>query len=197
MKTLREGVQAVVDGSPDAELVAELRRGSQAALAELFERYGDRIHTYCFRRTASWELAEDATSTVFLEAWRTRDRLRLSDQGEVIPWLYGIATIVCRNQMRSMFRQLRLVEKVTSAHDTAREPDPADDVAARLDDEGRMRDLIAAIDRLPPRERDVVALVAWSGLTYHQAATALGVPVGTVRSRLSRARARLQSGALS
>jgi RNA polymerase sigma-70 factor (ECF subfamily) len=71
-------------------------------------------------------------------------------------------------------------------------PDPADDVAAHVDDERRMKQLLARLSELPRGEQDVVALCVWSELSYEDAAAALGVPVGTVRSRLSRARGRLR-----
>ena len=73
----------------------------------------------------------------------------------------------------------------------AAEPDHAEQVTDRLGSEARMRAVLARIDALPVREREVLGLIAWAGLSYEQAAAALDVPVGTVRSRLSRARARL------
>jgi len=69
--------------------------------------------------------------------------------------------------------------------------DHAEQVGERVDAEARMRAVLSAIDELPEHEREVLALVAWAGLTYDEAAVALDVPVGTVRSRLSRARRRL------
>src|SRR6476469_9521428 len=87
----------------DSQLVDELRKGSSAALAALFDRHVDAVYTYCFRRTASWHLAEDATSTVFLELWRGRSRIQEHD-GSALPWLYGIARNVCRSNDRSLRR---------------------------------------------------------------------------------------------
>ncbi len=171
----------------DAELVAELRSGSPAALGELFDRYADRVHNHCFRRTASWDAAEDATSTTFLELWRTRDRAVEYD-GSALPWILGIATNVCHNSNRKRRRHLRAVERLPRDDTT---PDHAEAVAGRIDDERRMARMLRALDELPRRDRDLVALVAWSGLSYEQAAASLDIPVGTVRSRLSRARRRL------
>ena len=173
----------------DAEIVHRLRSGTPEALHRLFEQYGDEIHAHCFRRLGSWHEAEDATATVFLEIWRHRARVRLHD-GSVRPWLYGVATNVCRNAARGSRRRLRLARRVAAP---APEPDHAPTVDDRVDAEARMRRVLAAIRELPEREREVLALVAWAGLTYEQAAAALDVPVGTVRSRLSRARRRLSS----
>lgn len=171
----------------DEELVAGLHDGAADALAELFDRYGDRIHAHCFRRLGSWHEAEDATANAFLEVWRHRNRVRIHE-GSALPWLYGVATNVCRNQSRSSRRRFRLVQRLP-APEVAQ--DHAPDVADRLDAESRMQRVLAAIQALPEREREVLALVAWAGLTYEQAAVALDVPVGTIRSRLSRARKRL------
>jgi RNA polymerase sigma factor (sigma-70 family) len=177
----------VATASDERELVDGLHGDDPSALAVLFDRHGDRIYNHCFRHLADWAEAEDATSSVFLEVWRHRRRVRLHD-GSALPWLYGVATNVCRNAGRSRRRYLRAVTRLP---EPAAEPDHADRVSDRLGSEARMRVVLAQIDALPRHEREVLALVAWAGLTYEQAAAALDVPIGTVRSRLSRARARL------
>jgi RNA polymerase sigma factor (sigma-70 family) len=171
----------------DESLWDEVRHGSGAAFGVVFDRHARAIYNHCFRRLASWEAAEDLTSVTFLEAWRLRDRARTVD-GSVLPWLYGIATNVCRNQRRSQWRYRRLLSEI--AADVAA-PDHAADVASRVDDERRMGEVRVAIRRLPRGEREVVELVLWAGLDYASAALALDIPIGTVRSRLSRARNRL------
>jgi RNA polymerase sigma-70 factor (ECF subfamily) len=171
----------------DRELVDGLRSGDSQALGDLFDRHADRIYTYCFRRTASWATAEDATSTVFLEAWRARDRAQ-AHGGEALPWLYGIATNVCRNLTRSQRRYAAALGRLPRGADA---PDHADDVGDRVDSERTMARIADEMAALSERDREVIALVVWSGLSYEQAARALGVPVGTVRSRLARARGRL------
>lgn len=94
-----------------------------------------------------------------------------------------------RNRNRSLRRHRAALERPPRGH----EADFAEDVAGRLDDERRMREVLAALEVLPQRDRDILALCVWSGLTYEQAAVALDLSVGTVRSRLSRARRRLRS----
>ena len=106
-------------GSDEQELVDGLHGDEPAALAALFDRYGDRIYNHCFRHLGDWAEAEDATSSVFLEVWRHRGRVRLHD-GSAAPWLYGVATNVCRNAGRSRRRYLRAV---TSLPAPAAEPD--------------------------------------------------------------------------
>lgn len=165
-----------------------LSNADPASFGTLFERHGKAIYNYCFRRTADWSAAEDLTSIVFLEAWRKRKAVRL--QGDsLLPWLYGVATNVLRNRSRSLRRYRAALERVPRGV----EADFADDVAGRLDDERQMRAVLEAVRQLPTREQDVFALCAWSELSYEEAAVALGVPLGTVRSRLARARARLNA----
>jgi RNA polymerase sigma factor (sigma-70 family) len=171
----------------DDDLVDRLRSGDPESLGLLFDEHADRIYNFCFRRTASWVLAEDAMAAVFLEVWRIRERATTHD-GAVLPWLYGVATNVCRNATRTQRRQQALSARLPRPFDTA---DHADGVAERVDDERRMAHLVDAVRQLPPRDQQVLTLVAWDGLTYEQAAAALDVPIGTVRSRLSRSRQRL------
>ncbi len=177
----------MVIGGDEHDLVGGLHGDDPGALADLFDRHGDRIYNHCFRQLGDWAEAEDATSSVFLEVWRHRRRVRLHD-GSAVPWLYGVATNVCRNLTRSRRRHLRAVAALPRA---GTEPDHADQVTERLGSEARMRAVLEMVESLPEREREVLGLVAWAGLSYEQAAAALDVPVGTVRSRLSRARARL------
>jgi RNA polymerase sigma-70 factor (ECF subfamily) len=183
---MRQGGTVAI-GTGEDDLVDGLRRDDPEALAALFDRHGDRIYNHCFRATGDWAEAEDATATVFLEVWRHRSRVRLHE-GSALPWLYGVATNVCRNLTRSRRRQRRALAALSSP---PIEPDHAERVTERVGSAERMQAVLAAIGDLPAGDREVLALVAWAGLTYEQAAAALDVPVGTVRSRLSRARARL------
>jgi RNA polymerase sigma-70 factor, ECF subfamily len=153
----------------------------------LFERHGRAIYNYCFRRTADWAAAEDLTSVVFLEVWRRRDRVLIHDES-ALPWLYGVATNMLRNRGRSLRRHRAALGRLPRD----REPDFAEDAVERLDDEARMRRVHESYRQLPRRDQDVLALCVWSELSYEEAAVALEVPVGTVRSRLARARTRLR-----
>nr|WP_246303834.1 sigma-70 family RNA polymerase sigma factor [Nocardioides thalensis] len=157
-------------------------------MGEVFDRYADRVYTFCFRRTASWVVAEDAMATTFLEVWRIRARAAAHD-GDLLPWLYGVAANVCRNHLRSARRQGALRGRLRAV--ALDEADHADDVAERVDDERRMATLLDAAAGLSHRDRQILTLVAWEGLSYQQVSVALDIPVGTVRSRLSRSRARL------
>jgi RNA polymerase sigma factor (sigma-70 family) len=171
----------------DADLWQRASAGEPDAFGLLFERHAKAVYNYLFRRTANWALAEDLTSIVFLEAWRRRREVRLEGD-TALPWLLGVATNVLRNRRRSQWRHRAAIARIPREH----AHDFADEANGRLDDERRMRTVLRAIATLPQRERDVFALCAWAELSYEDAAVALGIPVGTVRSRLSRARARIR-----
>lgn len=147
-----------------------------------------RVDHYAFRRTGSWARAEDITSLVFLEGWRRRRSSDLT-HASALPWLYGIANNIIRHQGRSHLRHQRMLARLPRA---GTEPDLAGGVVGRLEDERRMALVLAAMALLTEVEREVVALCIWSGLGYAEASIATGVPVGTVKSRLARARQRLR-----
>jgi RNA polymerase sigma factor (sigma-70 family) len=171
----------------DADLWAFSRAGDADAFGLLFERYASPIYNYCFRRIGNQATAQDLLSVVFLEAWRRRDKELPPDK--VLPWLYGIATNVVRHQRRSERRFAAALSRLP-AGDT--EPDFADNSAVRLDNERQAEQALRLLGTLPQREQDVLVLCVGMELSYEDAALALDLPVGTVRSRLSRARARLR-----
>ena len=175
------------DASSDGALWDRAVDGDPEAFGQLFDRHARSVYNHCFRRTASWADAEELTSAVFVEAWRRRHDLRPIGES-ARPWLLGVANNLLRNHRRSLRRQRAALARLPGP---APAPDPADDVAGRLADERQMRRVLALVERLPRRDQEVLALCAWSELTYLEAATVLDVPVGTVRSRLARARARL------
>jgi RNA polymerase sigma-70 factor (ECF subfamily) len=180
----------LMGASADGELWARAVAGESAAFGELFERHAKRVYNFCFRQTANWAEAEDAMAEVFLVAWKRRESVELTtDDESVLPWLLGVALNVLRNRARSMRRAAAAVARVDARNI---ERDFADELVGRLADEKQMNDVLRVVHRLPPQEQDVLAVCAWAGLSYDEAAIALGVPVGTVRSRLSRARAHIR-----
>jgi RNA polymerase sigma-70 factor (ECF subfamily) len=169
----------------DDDLWSAAARGDADAFATLFTRHGRAIYNFCFRLTADWALAQDLTSVTFLEAWRRREAK--VEAGAVRAWLFGIANYVVRNQRRTQRRHRAMLDRLGLG---GVEPDFADEVDLRIDDEVRMRSVLTALRKLPARDVEVIALCLWADLSYSEASAALGVPVGTVRSRLARARQR-------
>lgn len=106
----------------------------------------------------------------------------------MLAWFYGVSTNVVRNRSRS---ERRFALALRAVPPPRAQPDISEEAIERLDDERQMQHALALLAALPKREQDVFSLCGWMGLAYEDAALALGIPVGTVRSRLSRARKRL------
>ena len=172
---------------------ARVRAGDADAFGVLFDDHARVIHRYAYRVTGDSTAAEDVVAQTFLEAWRLRRKVR-AEGGSLEPWLYGIANNVLRNARRSTRRYRTALGRIPEPQPA---PDHADELMRRAGEQEELAAARAALRALRPAEREVVALCVWSGLSYADAAEALDVPVGTIRSRLSRAKARLQSLARS
>lgn len=173
------------------------RAGDPDAFGTIFDLHQPRIYRQARRLTESAADAEDVTALVFLEAWRRRDSVRVVD-GSIIAWLTLTANNIARNAARSRNRHRSLLARL---HDvefaSTSTPDHAEDVAERLDRDAAAELTRRALARLPRRDRDVISLCVIQGLTARDAADALGVAPGTVKSRLSRARQRLSAEVLA
>ncbi|MER6783111.1 RNA polymerase sigma factor [Streptomyces sp. NPDC000658] len=164
-----------------------IRAGDHDAFGDLFDAYARSVYNHAYRLTGQWTVAEEVVSLTFLDAWRLREKLD-EDGGSLRPWLLGIATNVTRNTRRAAKRHAAAVARLPRGRAL---DDFADEVAGRVDDAARLVLVRAAFAKLRRPEREVLALCVWGGLDYTAAAEALGIPVGTVRSRLSRARTKL------
>ena len=179
-----------VVATTDRDLWASAVGGDDDAFGVLFERHSRDVYNFAFRWTANWAAAEDMASQVFLTAWRRRaDVVFTTESGSVLPWLLGVATNLLRNQRRGKRRADAAIARLDAGD---AQPDFSDEVLGRMADEAQMVEVHAVIEQLPEHEQDALALCAWAGLDYEEAALALDVPVGTLRSRLSRARGHLR-----
>jgi RNA polymerase sigma factor (sigma-70 family) len=170
------------DVDTDSVLIMQSVCGRPDAFVEVVRRHETAVHSFVARRSGS-QAADDLLGEVWVRAFAGRNGYDLAHD-DARPWLYGIA----RNVLRAHWGTARhashsAVEGVV---------DPWDEVVDRLDSAARTRELADAQRALPPGEREVLLLVAWEELTPAQAAVALGVPQGTVRSRLHRARIALR-----
>lgn len=174
----------------DRDLWAAAVAGDADSFGALFERHSRAVYNFAFRWTANWATAEDLASEVFLTAWRRRAEVVFTtESGSVRPWLLGVAT----NQLRNERRGKRRADAATARLDPrAAQSDFSDEVLGRIADEAQMAEVRAVVAQLAEHERDVLALCVWAGLDYEEAAIALDLPVGTIRSRLSRARAHVR-----
>lgn len=170
----------------DATLIA-LSRTEPEAFAAIFDRHATEIHRYASRRLGA-ALAEDVVGDTFLAAFRRRDRYDTAYL-DARPWLFGIATNMIGRHRQAEVRFYRALAR--TGVDPAIES-PADDVVSKVVAAGQRRTIAAALARLSPADRHTLLLVDWAELSYDQAAVALQVPIGTVRSRLNRARRKVR-----
>ena len=166
----------------DGVLIERSARGQPEAFVAVVERHEVAVHGFLTRR-AGREAAADLLAEVWLRAFAGRAGYD-PDHGDARPWLYGIARNVLRAHWRASARQVHGAVSPTV--------DPWDDVIDRLDSAADARALMPALRALPATEREVLLLVVWEQLTPAEAAAVVGVPPGTARSRLHRARAALR-----
>lgn len=169
-------------GVADGEVIGA-SLGEPERFAEIFHRHWDEIHRYIVRRLGS-ENAEDVAAETFTVAFRNRrryDRARLDCR----PWLYGIATNLIRQHRKMERRRTQMLSRTDAAWFTESFDQRSDE---RVTAQRLVPQIASALARLSPAERDLLLLIAWADLTYEEAAQALGVPLGTVSSRLHRMR---------
>ncbi|GAA2850243.1 RNA polymerase sigma factor [Nonomuraea rubra] len=173
----------------DAELLeASYRRPDR--FGEIYDRYFAEIHAYLGRRLDR-QTADDLASEVFLTAFRKR-RTFDRERGEVRPWLYGIATNLIALHRRTETRKLAALRRSSAAEERP-EHGHEERVISRVDAGNEQARLAAELEALPDGDRDVLLLSALGGLSHDEVATALGIPYGTVGSRLSRVRRKLRA----
>jgi len=172
---------------PDDAAVIESSWHDPETFAGLYDRHAVPIHRYVSRRLGE-EMADDIVADTFLAAFRRRGDYDLR-RPDARPWLYGIAANLIGKHRRTEVRMLRAFARTGA--DPAVEGH-ADRIDSRVSAAAVQRDLAAAVAALSAGDRDVLLLVAWADLSYEQTATALGIPLGTVRSRLHRARAKIR-----
>ncbi|MGW4296416.1 RNA polymerase sigma factor [Micromonospora chersina] len=180
------------DVCTDAEIISRMH-GDPALFDIIFDRYYPTIHGYASRRLGR-DLADDVAAETFLVAfdnWRRYD----TTQHSARPWLFGIASNLIAGHQRTEARRYRALARAEQASAADRDglDGAADRIAVRLDAQAVRGRLAAALEELAPADREVVLLVAWADLTCEDVARALGIPAGTARSRLHRARRRLRA----
>lgn len=173
---------AVREVQDDAEVI-QASHQDPARFAEVYDRHAATLYRFAVRRLGP-EDAEDAVAEAVLAAFRGRHRYDVNRRN-ALPWLFGILTREIagrRRRERARYRLLALTPPEQPADG------PAERVVEAVTAQAVRGPLAKALSDLPSRDRDVLLLVAWADLSYQEVAEALSIPVGTVRSRLNRAR---------
>lgn len=180
------GQQACVQSESSDAVLISASLHTPARFGELFDRHYAEINRYLARRVGHG-IADEVAAETFVVAFRARQRYD-PQRTDARPWLYGIATNLARRHWRTERRRLRAYARAGV------DPvcDEGGEIDRRLDAAAAGPELAAALASLRHREREVLLLFAWAELGYEEIALALGVPSGTVRSRLSRARSHVR-----
>lgn len=168
----------MTSGRPDAVLVAAARKGSDAAFTALVTRHQQGLRSFLRRICRNHALADDLAQETFVAAWTSLDRLK--DASRFRSWLYGLGWRLAANRFRSEDR--RKAREQGYASDLGEMPGLAPEERLALEQ---------AMSALPPDQRAAVALCLSGGFSHTEAAEALGLPVGTVKSHVTRGRAKL------
>ena len=173
---------------PDSELI-ERSWDEPEVFEEIFNRHHEVVYRHVIRRVGP-DAAADIASEVFVRAFAARRRYNLS-YSSARPWLFGITANLLRQHYRSHRRATKAHWRVMAA-ESLTEGDSTGEADRRVDAEALASGLETGLAKLRATEREVLLLYAWADLSYAEIASALGIPVGTVRSRLARARQRFR-----
>ncbi|MBG6181823.1 sigma-70 family RNA polymerase sigma factor [Arthrobacter sp. CAN_A1] len=173
--------------STDKDIILR-SRGYPAVFSDLYTRHATAIYRYAQRRAGD-SVADDVLSETFLVAFKQRDSFNTA-WDDARPWLFGIATNLLKKHHRTEARVTKAYIRSVERPDSQK---PMEDVDAAIDAQVSSRLIVAALAAMPAKDRDTILLFAWAELSYEGIATAMDVPIGTVRSRLHRARTSLRS----
>lgn len=175
----------------DEQLLKQLRSGQIEALEQLYDRYSTLVYSVSLRVLHDQGLAEDMTQEVFLRLWR-RPRLYDPSRGRFVSWLMSVARNRAIDEQRRRSRRLREEDADAEAIDSVQSSDRFDDPAAVAtlgDERAAVR---AAVEQLPPAQRQVIELAYFAGLTQAEIAAETETPLGTVKTRVRLAMRKLR-----
>lgn len=169
------------DSRSDRDLVAAVGEGDRTALSALYRRHAPWLLVRLSHRCSDHNIVEETVQDTFVAVWR--GARRYSDRGQVAAWIWGIAV-------------RRLIDRLRRARNIKPLPRARPDIVVSAEDQVLLGvefgDLAGALDRLSPELRAVVQATVIDGLTTKEAAALLGIPPGTVKTRMMRARAQLR-----
>lgn len=179
----REIRTAMPDEESDHSLVRRMAAGDDSALRELYAAYGQRLYAYALRLTGEAAQADDVVQDALVAAWKSAGRFR--GEGRLIAWLLGIVHHTALKSLRHRTQPLtdEIEETLEASH-----PSPEQQVeCAELADGVRL-----GLNALSPEHRATLELIFYQGMSLEEAAQVCGVPLGTIKSRLSYARQHLR-----
>ena len=178
-----------VEGISDGELIAKVKAGELGSFNDLVRRYQKRIYSLALKMTRNHDIADEVVQVAFVKAYRSIHRFK--EGSPFYPWIYRIAVNICMTHFKRAKSLVPLPENQEIPF-TARTENPHTNPERSLEEGESMKRLEFAIDSLPADWKTVLILRAQENLSYEEISKVLKIPIGTVMSRLSRARERLK-----
>jgi len=177
----------------EKDLIQKAKRGDQDAFGQLVLAHQNKVYTICVHMVTNREEAEDLAQEAFLKAWRSLSSFQ--EESSFATWMHRLTTNVCLDHLRKQTRRQNIAATVSLDDEESGWSEPADhsqDPQVHLEREERKRALGRALAQLPEGHRQVILMREVSGLSYQEIADALDADLGTVKSRIARARERLR-----
>ena len=177
----------------EKELISRAQKGNQDAFGQLVLTHQNKVFTLCVHMLGSREEAEDMAQEAFLKAWRSLDGFH--GESSFATWMHRLTTNLCLDHLRKQTRRQNVAVAVSLDDEEAvfAEPaDPGSDPQRELEKRERQRAVEKALRELPEHHRRALVMREVSGLSYQEIADALALDLGTVKSRIARAREALR-----
>jgi RNA polymerase sigma-70 factor, ECF subfamily len=178
---LAVSLRSIAPVTSDGDLIQRAAGGDRSAFEDLYRRYARPVFGLALRRLGDRGRAEDAVQETFASIWRSAGSYK-PERGPGAPWLYAVARNAIVDRARG-----RIEPPAEVPDEPSREPGPAD----RAEQSWVAWRVHRALEELPEREREVITLAYWSGLSQSEVAEFLGIPLGTVKTRTRSALSRL------
>lgn len=176
----------------DSELIRSFKEGNDVAFERIVLKYQDRIFNLCYRFLGNMQEAEDVAQDVFIKVFKALKRFR--SESSFYTWIYRITVNTCKNRIKSLdYRRLKKKiqlpdETYTESNRIAAAVMSNDSPAESMEKKERMKQIQTAINKLPPDQKAVIVLRDIEGFSYDEISEITGHKLGTVKSKLSRAR---------
>ncbi len=170
----------------DKQLISAIKRRDQAAMLRLYQRYADYVYSIAYRVLDDQASAEECLQDVFLRVWQRIDQYD-AERGVFATWLASVTRNMAIDRLRQMARRVKISEALLSD-----EAQPSMTFLEDWADRERAESLRAMIERLPAEQVQVIALSYYGGMSQAEIAEYLGIPLGTVKTRMRAALQKLR-----
>ena len=189
-----EVLQPGYDQQEEYLLLKRFSDGDERAFSQLYDRYAQKLLYYVHRCVNDWQVAEDIVQEVFIQVMH--DAASFEPRAALSTWIYRIATFMCLKHRRDTGLRHKIITREAKAGTFTRQ-NPVPGASEELEQNEAAAALSQLVQKLPEKHKKVVQLREFADMSYEEIAKAVGIGIGTVKSRLFRARSMLREGLLS